>query len=92
MDLAKGPSDIGPFAFVELAMSQIPFVCPNCGGDKFRVSSEPKDLDDMIGAPCASCGTPLTEEEVKRQAHKIAIESAKKVFGKSGTTRITFKI
>jgi hypothetical protein len=72
-------------------MSTVPFVCPSCGGSQFRVKSDHK-VDDMIGAPCASCGTPLTEEEIKRQARKIAIESAKKVFGKGGKTRITLKL
>lgn len=61
-------------------MSQIPFVCSKCGSDKFRVSSQPKTLDDMIGAPCAKCGTPLTEEEVKKQARKIADDVVKKAF------------
>ncbi len=65
-------------------MSQIPFVCPKCGGDKFRVSSDPKDLDDMIGAPCANCGTPLTEAAVKAQGIKIAKDAIKKAFGDSG--------
>jgi predicted nucleic acid-binding Zn-ribbon protein len=65
-------------------MSQIPFVCSNCGGNKFRVSSEPKDLDEMIGAPCADCGTPLTEDAVKKQALKIAEDALKKALGDSG--------
>jgi hypothetical protein len=61
-------------------MSNLPFVCPQCGGDKFRVPSEPKTLDDMFGAPCANCGTPLTEEEVTKQGRKIAEEAIKKAF------------
>jgi hypothetical protein len=46
------------------------------------VSSQPKDLDGMIGAPCADCGTPLTEEEIKRQARKIAEDAAQQAFRK----------
>jgi predicted RNA-binding Zn-ribbon protein involved in translation (DUF1610 family) len=65
---------------LEVRVSQIPFVCPNCGGNKFRVSSEPKDLNEMIGAPCDSCGTPLTEDAVKKQAAKIAEDAIKKTF------------
>ena len=61
-------------------MSTIPFKCPNCGSSQFRVSVKVNSLDDMIGAPCADCGTPLTEEEVKKQARKIAEEAAKKAF------------
>jgi len=61
-------------------MSQVSFVCSECGSDKFRVSSPPKTLDDMIGAPCANCGTPLTEEEVKRQSRQIADDVVKKAF------------
>jgi uncharacterized membrane protein YvbJ len=54
-------------------MTQIPFICPKCGSDiTLRVSQEVKSLDDLIGAPCAQCGHPLTEDEVKRQALKLA--------------------
>jgi hypothetical protein len=74
------------FFFGRSLMSNIPFVCSQCGGDKFCVSSEPKTLDDMIGAPCASCGTPLTEDEVKKQGRKIAEEAIKKAFKDSGLT------
>jgi len=61
-------------------MSQIPFVCPECGGSQFRVSSPQPKLDDMIGAPCDGCGTPLTKDEIEKQARKIAEEAAKKAF------------
>ena len=45
------------------------------------MSSEPKSIDDLIGAPCAECGHPLTEDEVKKQAMKIAEDAFKKHFG-----------
>ena len=61
-------------------MSQVPFICPQCGGSQFRVTSQPKSLDDMIGALCADCGTPLTEDEIKKQAREIAEDAAKKGF------------
>jgi|HubBroStandDraft_1064217.scaffolds.fasta_scaffold34219_4 transcription elongation factor Elf1 len=64
-------------------MTKIPFTCPHCGSDiQLRVSTEAKTLDDLIGAPCAKCGQPLTEDEVKKQAMKIAEDTFKKHFGK----------
>jgi hypothetical protein len=72
-------------------VSKIPFICPNCGGDTFRVSAQQKTLNTMIGAPCAGCGTPLTEEEIKKQARKIAQDAAKKAFKKvSKTIKLNF--
>lgn len=72
-------------------MSTVPIVCPKCGGNKFRVAVEVKTLDDMIGAPCDGCGTPLTQEEVKRQGRKIADAIAKKAFKKvSKTIKLNF--
>jgi transcription initiation factor IIE alpha subunit len=63
-------------------MANVPFTCPQCGSDlKLRVSSEAKSLDDLIGAPCAKCGHPLTEDEVKKQVLKIAEDAFKKRFG-----------
>jgi DNA-directed RNA polymerase subunit RPC12/RpoP len=64
-------------------VAKIPFTCSQCGSDiKLRVSAEPKNLDDLIGASCANCGHPLTEDEVKKQAMKIAENEFKKHFGK----------
>ena len=63
-----------PISAQEAGMSDsenaVRFVCPNCGGDQFRTNAEPKTLDDMLGAPCAKCGTPLTEDDIKAQGMK----------------------
>lgn len=69
-------------------MSTIPFKCPNCGSGQFRVSVEVKSLEDMFDAPCAQCGTPLTEDEIKKQARKIAEDRLKEAFGGSKTIKI----
>jgi hypothetical protein len=65
-------------------MSQILFKCPCCDSTQFRVSSQPKSVEDFIGAPCSACGAPLTEDEIKKQALKIAEKAAKKAFRDSG--------
>jgi hypothetical protein len=67
-------------------MSQIPFVCPNCGGDKFRLQSEPNIPDDMVGAPCAGCGTPLTQEEFEQQHRKYVDSVIERAFKKIDST------
>jgi hypothetical protein len=90
--VSLGPISVGPFLFKEVLVSQVPIVCPKCGSNKFRVSKQVKTLDDMIGAPCDSCGTPLTEEEVKQQGCKIATDIAKKAFGKLDKTRVNLKL
>ena len=52
------------------------FKCPICGSNEglFRSSRKIETYDDLIGTICASCGHPLTDEEVKRQAAQIAEE------------------
>jgi DNA-directed RNA polymerase subunit RPC12/RpoP len=65
--------------------SKIPFKCMKCGGTTFRTPvAETKDIEELIGAPCASCGTKLTEDDIKAQALKIAEEAARKAFGQAG--------
>lgn len=59
---------------------QIPFFCPKCGSGTFRVTADPKSPEDLYGAPCAQCGEPLTEEEIRRQARKIAEDRVGEAF------------
>jgi hypothetical protein len=41
-------------------------------------------LEDLINAPCADCGTILTEDEIKTQAQKMAAEAFRRKFGDGG--------
>jgi hypothetical protein len=59
-------------------MSNIPFVCKNCGGETFRVPSKPKSLDDFEGAACENCGTKLTKKDIEDQARNVAVDALKK--------------
>ena len=60
------------------------FACTKCGGSKFRPAREGTTLEDFVGAPCADCGTVLTEDEIKTQAQKMAAESFRRKFGEGG--------
>jgi hypothetical protein len=51
-------------------MSNIPFVCKNCGGETFKVPAKPKNLDDFEGAACQNCGTKLTKRDIETQPQK----------------------
>lgn len=59
-------------------MSNIPFVCKNCGAETFRVPSRPQSLDDFEGASCEKCGTELTKKDIEDQARKLAVDAMKK--------------
>jgi DNA-directed RNA polymerase subunit RPC12/RpoP len=50
----------------------VSFICKNCGSQSFIATSKPETLKDFDGIPCSNCGTPFSEEEIKKQARKIA--------------------
>ena len=53
----------------------IPFSCPQCNGEAFKVATEVKRLEDFNGAVCADCGRTITEEDIKHRAAQIARKS-----------------
>jgi transcription elongation factor Elf1 len=61
-------------------MADIKFSCPQCGGETFKTSVEPKSLEDFNGAVCADCGTEVTEEDVKNQLRGVAEKMIKDAF------------
>ena len=62
----------------------IPFTCPRCQGEKFKVPSKVKSLEDFYGATCTNCGHAMTEDEVKKQARDEAVKLAKAAFKRGG--------
>lgn len=56
----------------------IPFSCPRCQGEKFKVPSKVKSLEDFNGAVCMNCGNVMTGDDVKKQARDEAVKLAKK--------------
>jgi predicted RNA-binding Zn-ribbon protein involved in translation (DUF1610 family) len=60
------------------------FACTNCGGSKFKPAGEGTKLEDFFNAPCADCGTILTEDEIKTQAQKMTAEVFRRKFGDGG--------
>lgn len=65
-------------------MDNISFVCPNCGNDTFKVTRKVETYKDFAGATCSSCGTVLTDDDIKTQARKIATDRVRDAFRKSG--------
>lgn len=63
-------------------MSNISFVCPQCGNKTFKVASEPARIEDFDGAVCTSCGHTISEADIKRQAMKEAEKLIKAALGK----------
>ncbi len=53
-------------------MGNIPFHCKQCGSETFKTSRKVETMDDMQGAVCSQCGAEFTEDEIKKQARKIA--------------------
>lgn len=62
-------------------MSNIQFVCKNCGSETFKTTSEPESLDDFDGAICTNCGTALSTDDIKGQAVKIAEKTIRDALG-----------
>jgi hypothetical protein len=60
------------------------FACTKCGSSKFRPTGEGSKLEDFFGAPCADCGTILTEDEIKAQARKMAADQFRRRFVDGG--------
>lgn len=51
----------------------IPFKCPQCGHQVFKLDAERHDRGEFVGAVCASCGYTVDDEQVIRaQALQIA--------------------
>ena len=62
----------------------VKFVYMNCGGSQFTPARGGRSLEEDFGAPCANCGTLLTQENVKQQAMKMAGDTARRAFGEGG--------
>jgi transcription elongation factor Elf1 len=62
----------------------IPFSCPQCHGEQFKVAAEVKSLEDFNGAICTNCGHVMTVDEVKKQARDEAVKLAKAAFKRVG--------
>ena len=60
------------------------FACTKCNGSTFKPAREGTTLGDFIDAPCANCGTVLTEDEIKAQAQKMAADVLRRKFGDGG--------
>ena len=54
------------------------FQCPKCGGCGFHLAPEPTGrAEAIIGAPCNTCATVMTDEEFKRQHCEFSIGAVK---------------
>ena len=65
-------------------MDIIPFVCPSCGGETYSVAHKVESYNDFLGAICKGCGHVMTDDDIKGQAHAIAIKLAKEAFKRGG--------
>jgi transcription elongation factor Elf1 len=61
-------------------MDNLKFSCPKCGNRTFKTASEVKTYDDFLGATCTKCGRAMTDEDVKKQARKIAEDLVRDAF------------
>jgi len=58
----------------------IPFSCPRCHGEQFKVAAEIKNLEDFNGAVCTNCGYVMSADDVTKQARDEAVKLAKAAF------------
>jgi DNA-directed RNA polymerase subunit RPC12/RpoP len=63
-------------------MSQVPIVCPKCGGKVINATAKINSLDDLQGAVCSDCGREFTKDDVIAQAKKTAADIIRNALGK----------
>ncbi len=56
----------------------IPFRCPSCGAQHFRVGREGKTYNDFLGANCSGCGRTVTDEDVRSKIRQVTVDELKK--------------
>ncbi|WP_422646207.1 ECs_2282 family putative zinc-binding protein [Xenorhabdus stockiae] len=66
-------------------MSEISFKCPDCHSDLVVSSSvEIKEIDDLNGTKCTSCGRAISKEDITAQASDYAANMIRDAFRKHG--------
>ncbi|WP_445286130.1 ECs_2282 family putative zinc-binding protein [Xenorhabdus sp. KJ12.1] len=64
-------------------MSEISFKCPDCHSDLVVSSSvEIKEIDDLNGTTCTSCGRVISEDDILGQASDYAEKIFMDIFKK----------
>lgn len=48
------------------------FICPQCGNKILKTNTEPKTLNEFLGAVCIRCNYTITENDIRDQVAKYA--------------------
>lgn len=56
------------------------FACKHCGSEAFKCVSEPKSLDQFVGAVCSDCGATVTENDIREHYLKLGTQIGRDIF------------